>query len=123
MSISSTTNKKGLQISLREKCPNAEFFLVRIFLYSDYPYSVRIQENTDQKNTQCLWQAHSSRCKIKFTPNLNLIKVYFQHINNHKPLLKFNPFHATNLFLYLLKTSENQSFFYVFRGYRETPMG
>ena len=32
-------------ISLREKCPNTEFFLVRIFLYS-----VRIKENTDQKN-------------------------------------------------------------------------
>ena len=32
------------KISLREKCPNSEFFLVLIF-----PYSVRIQENTDQK--------------------------------------------------------------------------
>ena len=29
--------------ALREKCPNTEFILVRIFLYS-----VRIQENTDQ---------------------------------------------------------------------------
>ena len=28
---------------LREKCPNTEFFLILIFLYS-----VRIQENTDQ---------------------------------------------------------------------------
>ena len=43
-------------ISLREKSPNTDFFLVRIFLYS-----VRIQENTDQKKlhiwtlfTQCL---------------------------------------------------------------------
>ena len=43
--------------SLPEKCPNTEIFLVRIFLYSDWirrftelsPYSVRIQENTDQK--------------------------------------------------------------------------
>ena len=31
---------------MREKCPNTEFFLVRIFLYS-----VRIQENKDQKNS------------------------------------------------------------------------
>ena len=31
-------------MSLREKCPNTELFLVRIFMYS-----VRIQENTDQK--------------------------------------------------------------------------
>ena len=29
-----------------EKCPNTEIFLVRIFLYS-----VRIQENADQKNS------------------------------------------------------------------------
>ena len=31
------------KVSLREKCPNKELFLVRIFLYSDW-----IQENTDQ---------------------------------------------------------------------------
>ena len=30
----------------REKCPNTELFLACIFLYS-----VRIQENTDQKNS------------------------------------------------------------------------
>ena len=30
--------------TLREKCPNTEFFEVRIFLYSG-----RIQENTDQR--------------------------------------------------------------------------
>ena len=30
--------------ALREKCPNTEFFLVRIF-----PYSVRVRENTEQK--------------------------------------------------------------------------
>ena len=43
--------------AFREKCPNTEFFLVRIFcirpeygdLWSKSPYSVRIQENTDQK--------------------------------------------------------------------------
>ena len=32
--------------SLREKCPNTEFFLVRIFLYSG-----QTRENTDQKNS------------------------------------------------------------------------
>ena len=41
--------------SLREKCPNTEFFLVRIFLYS-----VQIQENTDQDKLRickefCIW--------------------------------------------------------------------
>ena len=35
---------KWLGLSLREKCPNPEFFLARIFLYSDW-----IQENTDQE--------------------------------------------------------------------------
>ena len=35
--------------ALREKCSNTEFFLIRIFLYS-----VRIQENTDQKKTPSL---------------------------------------------------------------------
>ena len=37
------------QWTLREKCPNTEFFLVCIFLYS-----VRIQENTDQKRLR-IW--------------------------------------------------------------------
>ena len=35
---------KRSNMTLREKCPNTELFLVSIFLYS-----VRIQENTDQK--------------------------------------------------------------------------
>ena len=35
--------------SLRERCPNTEFFLVSIFLYS-----VRIQENIDQKKLR-IW--------------------------------------------------------------------
>ena len=43
---------------LREKCPNTDLFLVRFFLFcirTEYdllrksPYSVRIQENTDQE--------------------------------------------------------------------------
>ena len=33
-------------LSLREKCPNTEFFLVRILLYS-----VQIQESKDHKNS------------------------------------------------------------------------
>ena len=34
---------------------------------------------------------------------------------------KINPFHATGLFLYPLKKSENQRFSVVFRGYRKRP--
>ena len=40
--------------SLREKCPNTEYFLLRIFLYSD-----GIQENTDQKKTPYLDTFHA----------------------------------------------------------------
>ena len=42
-------------MSLRENCPNTEFFLVHIFLYS-----VWIQENTDKKKLR-IW-AHSTQC-------------------------------------------------------------
>ena len=57
----STSRKITEQLSLRENWPNTELFLVCIFLYSDWirrdtisPYSVRIQENTDQKEL-CIW--------------------------------------------------------------------
>ena len=36
-----------MDLAKREKCPNTEFFLVRILLYQ-----VRIHENTDQKNSE-----------------------------------------------------------------------
>ena len=39
----------GLAHPLCQKCPNTEFFLVHIFLYS-----ARIQKNTDQKNLR-IW--------------------------------------------------------------------
>ena len=41
---------------LREKCPNTEFFLVSIFLYS-----IRIQENTDQKKLR-IWTFFTQCC-------------------------------------------------------------
>ena len=70
--------------SLCKKCPNTEFFLVRIFPYSDriwdllrkYPYSARIWENTDQKKlhiwilfTECLVSFHSN---IQSTRRVNI---------------------------------------------------
>ena len=36
--------------------------------------------------------------------------------------LKINPFHATGLFLYPLKKSENQRFSDTFAGYRKRPV-
>ena len=43
------SEKRNLTYLLSEKCPITEFFLVRIFLYSDW-----IQENTEQKKL-CIW--------------------------------------------------------------------
>ena len=45
--------------SQREKCPNIEFFLILIFLYS-----VRIQENTDQKKLR-IWKRFA-QCLLQF---------------------------------------------------------
>ena len=50
--------------SLREKCPNTEFFLVRIFLYS-----VQIEENTDKKNSVLGHFLHSELKKDKTSCN------------------------------------------------------
>ena len=51
-----TSEKLNKDLALREKCPNTEFFLVYIFLYllRKSPYSVRIQENTDENETPYL---------------------------------------------------------------------
>ena len=50
--------------SLREKCPNTELFLVRIFLYSDW-----IQENTDQKKLR-IWIL-LTQCQKVFLTNIS----------------------------------------------------
>ena len=58
--------------SLRRKCPDTEFFLVRIS-----PYPVQIRENTDQKKTPYLDTFYAVFIKDKITffndnPVLNL---------------------------------------------------
>ena len=58
--------------TLHEKCPNTEFFLVRIFLYS-----VRIQENTDQKKLRIWtlftqWELFRAASLIKIVTNYKL---------------------------------------------------
>ena len=40
-------------------------------------------------------------------------------IDNFQTVIIINPFHATDLLLYPLKTSENQRFSDVFRGYQK----
>lgn len=39
--------------TLREKCPNAQFFL--LFLRSKSPHSVQLREYTDKKKL-CIWE-------------------------------------------------------------------
>ena len=52
--------------TMREKCPNTEFSLVRIFLYS-----VRIQENTDQRKPRS--RTFFTQCEISVrNPGLGL---------------------------------------------------
>ena len=62
--------------SLREKCPNTEFFLVRIFLYSDW-----IQENTDQKKLH-IWTLFAQWKEIKEITYLKEKEItYLKEIN------------------------------------------
>ena len=50
-----------LKLTLREKCPNMEFFLVRIS-----GYSVRIQENTEQKKLRKKNWTLFTQCNVLF---------------------------------------------------------
>ena len=66
--------------TLLEKCPNTEFFLLRIFPYLDWirnksPYLVRIRENTDHKQLR-IWTLFT-RCifsEVKYTTPFFLYK-------------------------------------------------
>ena len=64
-----------LKVKLREKSLDAEFFLVRIVLYT-----VRIQENMDQKNSVFRHFSCSveTQTYLEFWVFLNITKVYFQ---------------------------------------------
>ena len=64
-----------LKITLREKCPNAEFFLVHIsphsnWIWRDSPYSARMRENTDQKKVR-IWTLFRKWCYLFCTTPLN----------------------------------------------------
>ena len=55
--------------ALREKCPNTEFFLVRIFLYS-----VQIQENTDQEKLH-IWRLFTQWWLFVFLGMMNVVNM------------------------------------------------
>ena len=61
-------------LTLREKFPNTEFFLVLIFLYS---YSVRIQENADQKKLRIWTLLTQCKCKDLLMPQENINRYVF----------------------------------------------
>ena len=67
------TNKN---LSLREKCPYSEFFCsVYSSIRTEYreiqsgsPYSVQMQENMDQKNSEYFFRSVSVKEKLKLSP-------------------------------------------------------
>ena len=66
------------QLTLREKYPTTELFLVCIFLYSDWirrftPYSVRIQEDTDEKKPR-IWTLFT-QCNHRSFWHFNMIRM------------------------------------------------
>ena len=54
----------------------------------------------------------------KFKKTYSIAVARIPRYYTHKFQYQINPFHASILFLYPLKTSERQMFSYVFRGYR-----
>ena len=63
--------------------------------------------------------------KIKLeTKTISLFRVAIQTLKYGQKVFQsfINPFHATGLFRYPLKTSTSQRFSYVFRGYWKTPV-
>ena len=71
---------------MHEKCPNTEIFwyvFSRIWtkygdLFRKSPYSVQMQENTDQKKNPCLHTFHAVICKFQKTmlSNLRCVLIY-----------------------------------------------
>ena len=67
-----------------DKCPNTEFFLVRIFLFrieygdlrSKSPYSVRKRENTDQRKLRIFEHFSRSDNATKNNPCFTFSSVY-----------------------------------------------
>ena len=94
----------------RKRRPCSEFFLIRILLHLDWewrdtsisPYSVRIRENADQKNSE---YGHFSCSPCK---NLNEIPCY---ILSEKPV--WTVFEIPSLVLVLKYSNEPRSFNFI----------
>ena len=64
------------------------------------------------------WLRNMNRVGIQYTKS----QITFCYSDQVLYVTQVNPFDATGLFLYHLKTLENQSFSDVFRGYRKRPV-
>ena len=99
---------KGLKVSsmkrsLREKCPNTEFFLVRIFLYS-----VRIQENTHQKKLR-IWTLFTKWRKS------NLVSLWVPH-----KTINWMKAKAADAYTKLSQTSKRELFVEIVNDWKES---
>ena len=92
-----------LKVSLREKCPNTGFFLVRIFLYS-----VQIQENTDQKELR-IWKLFT-QC---FLSTCNIILSFLW---TGSRLLKKSLTHLFPVYPFSTPWEHNRKVFWCFQG-------
>ena len=83
----------GAYVKLREKCPNREFFLARIFLFLDW-----IQKNTDQKQF-CSWTLFM-QCKTQNSLAMLFKKHFFcsnvKNENEHFELSRLAVFKKSN---------------------------
>ena len=84
------TNNWRVHVSLREKCPNTEFFLIRICLYSAW-----IRVNTDQKKLLIWTRFTQCQCPIRHTLVILLqIVVYFTFVcKNNRLMSEFQMLH------------------------------
>ena len=84
-----------IHLTLREKCPNTEFDLVRIFLYS-----IRIQENTRTRKNSVF--GHFSRSvsldEKRCTFYVNYFIIIFLCILSDLSIVKINSVHNNNSF-------------------------
>ena len=80
------------------------------------PYAVNTRDENVQK------QPSRGVLKKRCSENMQQIFENMQHLRKCDVLPTINPFHATGIFRYPLKTSENLWFSDVFRGYQKMPV-
>ena len=118
-----------LTFSLREICPNTEFFWsVFCRIRTEYreirsisPYSVQMRENTDQKKLR-IWtlfrECFKSRLQFRHSP-------YYQSlidkglINRHSPILCYKYKHADAFHIFVTTDNDSMQFIQVCKNSQE----